>query len=301
MASFVSHHDPVPTENSQPSPYEIRIKADRPWFAIDWHDLLHYQDLLWLMVRRDFVSKYKQTVLGPAWMIVQPLATTLIFTVIFSRVAQISTDGAPAPLFYLSGLLGWNLFTWILSSTGNVLQSNLGLFGKVYFPRLIVPLANTLSALIPFGIQLITFLVMLTVYAYGDQLPATPDSGIVIRGLLFIAGVSQVILAGLGCGLLFSALTAVYRDLHHFLTFLIQVWMYLTPVIYPLSKFPEKWRWVAQLNPVTTPIESIRFALIGTGSVTLTGILLSWTIILLVLILGFAAFNHTEKDYVDKA
>lgn len=253
------------------------------------------------MVRRDFVSKYKQTVLGPAWMVIQPLVTTLVFTMIFGRVAQLSTDGAPAPLFYMSGLLGWNLFAGILGQTGNVLQANAGLFGKVYFPRLIVPMANTISAFIPFAIQLATFLGMLLFYRESGQEADSSFWAIPVRVGYCFLGVFQVALAGLGFGLIFSAATAVYRDLTHMLGFVTQIWMYLTPVIYPLSKFPPEWRWVPQLNPLTTPVETIRLACLGTGTVTPSATAISWAITLLLLLGGFLIFNHTERDYIDRA
>ncbi len=281
-----------------PTKTEIRIRAATSWWEVDWGGLRHYQDLLWLMVRRDFVSKYKQTVLGPAWMVVQPLATTLVFTIIFGRVAKLSTDGAPAPLFYLAGLLGWNLFAGILAGTGNVLQANAGLFGKVYFPRLIVPLANTVSALIPFAIQWVTFLVMLTWYGGAG---AEAGSGWGWRLVLFPVCLLQILLTGLGVGLLLSATTAVYRDLQHLQGFLIQIWMYLTPVIYPLSQFPEEWRWIAHLNPLSVPVEGMRAALLGTGSPAGAAMAASWALSAGLLFMGFVWFNRTEKNYIDRA
>jgi len=288
----------MPLHSSQS--IEVHIRPSASWWDVDWRGLAHYQDLLWLMVRRDFVSKYKQTVLGPAWMVIQPLATTLVFTVIFSRVAKLSTDGTPAPLFYLSGLLGWNLFAGILGGTGNVLQSNAGLFGKVYFPRLIVPLANSVSAIIPFGIQLLTFLVMLAFYGGGVEEPVGAPP-VWVRVFLFPMCEVQVMVTGLGLGLLFSALTAVYRDLQHVQGFIIQILMYLTPVIYPLSQFPEHWRWIPQINPLSVPVEGIRMAFLGTGCLEFTPIALSWGLSLGLLFTGFAFFNRTEKDYIDRS
>lgn len=277
---------------------KVHIRPSASWWDLDWKGLVHYQDLLWLMVRRDFVSKYKQTVLGPAWMVIQPLTTTLVFTVIFSKVAKLPTDGIVAPLFYLSGLLGWNLFSGILGGSANVLQSNAGLFGKVYFPRLIVPLANTISALIPFGIQLITFLAMFAFYG-GEGLQN--EESLTWRVILFPLSILQIMLIGLGFGLLFSSMTAVYRDLQHVLGFVMQIWLYLTPVIYPMSQFPDKYLWIPQLNPVSVPVEGIRLSFLGTGTVPLSALAISWAMTLIIFVVGFATFSRTEKDYIDRA
>lgn len=279
--------------------FRVHIRSRRSIWEVDWQGLFHYRDLLWLLVRRDFVSKYKQTILGPAWMLIQPLATTIVFTVIFGKVAKMSTEGAPPMLFYLGGLLAWNLFAQILGSTGNVLRANMQLFGKVYFPRLIVPLANALSAMIPFAIQLGLFLIVYLYHSlftpYGDHLRL--DS----RILLLPVFVFQSLLTGFGTGLLIGALTAVYRDLEHLLGFLLQIWMYATPIIFPISHFPENWRWAVQLNPMSVPVEGIKWIFLNGGSLSTISVTYSWVVTLALVVGGFYTFNTVQRSYVDRA
>lgn len=281
----------------------VHIRSRRPIWDVDWYGLLHYRDLMWLMVRRDFVSKYKQTILGPAWMVIQPLVTTVVFTIVFGKVMQISTEGAPPMLFYMCGLLIWNLFAQVLGSTGNVLQANFGLFGKVYFPRMIVPIANSISALIPFGIQLVAFLILFFYYKFfqadGASLEISP------RILLLPLFVIQALAVGFGAGLILSSLTAVYRDLQHTLGFATQIWMYATPVIYPISKvlekLPDQWHWLIQLNPLIVPVEGTKWCFLGIGSLTPSSLVISWCVTLLILVTGFFYYNTVERSYIDRA
>ena len=284
---------------SDTTAYEFVIRPRRAWWEVDWRGLLHFQDLLWLLVRRDFVSKYKQTVLGPAWMVLQPLAMTLVFSVIFGRLAGMSTEGASPTLFYLCGLLSWNVCSGVLSGAGNSLQANLGLFSKVYFPRIIVPVSIGISALIPFVIQLITFLCFLV-----PQLLAQPGGGGARLGretLLVPLFLAQSLAIGLGAALLFSAMTAVYRDLQHMLGFAVQLWMYATPIIYPVSQFPERWRWIPLINPMSVPVEGFKWAFLGGGTLTAWNVALSWAVTFVLLVLGFFWFNVAERSYVDRA
>ncbi|MDD5200110.1 MAG: ABC transporter permease [Terrimicrobiaceae bacterium] len=281
--------------------YQIHIRPRRSFWEVDWQGLCHYSDLLWLLVRRDFVSKYKQTILGPAWMLIQPLATTVVFTLVFAKMANISTNSSPPALFYMSGLLAWNLFAQILGGSGNVLQNNAHLFGKVYFPRIIVPLANGISAVIPFAIQLVLFFV---IYAFLGATQPTHHAGSWFQVLAFPVFALQAVLVGLGGALIFSSLTAVYRDLQHLLAFIVQIWMYLTPVIVPLSQFSErwpKWMWLVQLNPMTVPVEGMRWSLLGAGSLTPTSLAVSWSMALAIFFAGFLWFNKIERSYVDQA
>ncbi len=277
----------------------IHIRPRRAWWEVEWKELLHYSDLLWLFVRRDFVSRYKQTVLGPAWMILQPLAMTLVFTVIFGNVAKLPTDGVPPFLFYMCGQLPWFLFSAILMGTGSVLQSNLGLFAKVYFPRVIVPISLAVSALIPFVLQLLTFLGFYFYYVFFSPAGAAvePTPAMALAPVFAL----QALCCGLGCGLIFSAMTAVYRDLQHVLGFLIQIAMYATPIIWPVSELPENWRWAAWLNPMAAPVEGMKWAFFGTGSLTLSAAAASWAMSIGLVLLGFYYFQNVERSYVDRA
>lgn len=263
---------------------------------------MDYRDLLWILVRRDFVAKYKQTILGPAWMVIQPLATTIVFTAVFAKVANISTNEVPPILFYMSGLLAWNLFSQVLSSCGSVFQANAHLFGKVYFPRVIVPLANAVTAFIPFLIQLLLFFAMVVIvggFGGGSYHPALRW-----EMLLFPVFALQAAIIGLGSALIVCALTAIYRDLQHLLAFLTVIWMYLTPVIIPVSALAEKWpqwMWLVNLNPMTVPVEGMRWSLLNAGSISVGSFLISWGVAMLLLLVGFLWFNQIERSYVDRA
>src|SRR6516165_5296704 len=235
-----------------PSNYEIVIRPTRGWFHLNLADLWRYRDLLLLLVHRDFVARYKQTILGPAWYVLQPLLTTVVFSIIFGGIAKIPTDGLPPILFYLTGLLGWNYFAQTFQSTSGTLVVNAGLFGKVYFPRLIVPLSAVISNLVALAIQFATFLaawIYFKLFTDAGELFGF-SVGIVWLPLVLF----QVAALSLGVGLWLSALTAKYRDFTFLSGFIIQLWMYATPVIYPLSQIPEKWRWIAVLNPMTMPV-----------------------------------------------
>lgn len=288
------NEEPGTTNTPAPTAYEIRIRPNRSWIKIDWHGLWEYRDLLFLLVRRDFVSKYKQTILGPAWFIIQPLFTTLVFTVIFGKVAKIPTDGLPPMLFYLCGMLGWNYFANTFNSTASTLVGNAGLFGKVYFPRLIVPLATVVSNLFAFAIQLGTFLAI-WIYFKGAGAQVRMEWEIVALPLLIlhVGGLS------LGVGLWMSALTAKYRDFSHLSGFLVQIWMYATPVIFPLSLIPEKWRWAVVLNPMTMPVESFRYIFLGQGSVDPLYLGISVIVSLIFLFTGLLVFQKVERTFVD--
>lgn len=277
--------------------YEITIHSNRSWFHLDWHGLWEYRDLLFLLVRRDFVAKYKQTVLGPAWFILQPLLTTIVFTVIFGKVAKIPTDGLPPTLFYLCGLVPWSYFSQCLNGASTSLVGNAGLFSKVYFPRLVVPLSGVLSNLIAFAIQLTTFLGFWVYFklftAVGPDIK--PNMMLMALPLLLL----ETAALGLGVGLWMSALTAKYRDFTHLLGFLTQLWMYATPIIYPLSKIPARWQVVAVLNPMAGIVESYKYAFMGAGTVKASYLLISAAITLFLLLTGVLVFNKVERTFVD--
>ena len=277
--------------------YEQIIEPTRGWRVIDWRALVHYRDLLYLMVRRDFVAKYKQTVLGPAWFIIQPLITTLMFTVVFGKIAKIPTDGIPGQVFYLCNLLAWTYFSQSLPTIATSLITNAGLFTKVYFPRLIVPLAALVSNLLAFGLQLVTFLGFYFYFKF-----ATPEGAGIQANLTLLALpllILQTALISLGFGLWLAALTAKYRDFTHLMHFLVQLWMYATPVILPLRLVPEKLRIVFALNPMTAVVESFRYAFFSHATVNAGYLGLSVAITLVVLISGLLVFSRVEKTFVD--
>jgi len=277
--------------------YEIVIKPSKSWFGLDLVEIWRYRDLLFLLVHRDFVSNYKQTILGPLWFIIQPLITTVIFTIIFGKVAQIPTDGMPPMLFYLAGLLGWNFFSRTLGGTSSTLVSNVGMFGKVYFPRLVVPLAAVVSNYIALAIQLVTFLCFWTYYKFFSSVGPSIHIGWDI--LAFPLVILQISALALGVGLWLSALTAKYRDLAFLTATIIQLWMYATPIIYPVSQIPEKWRWVSSLNPMETPVVAIRDLFIGQNISPIGNFGISLTMTLFILATGILIFNKVEKTFVD--
>jgi lipopolysaccharide transport system permease protein len=277
--------------------YEIVIKPSKSWFGLDLAEIWRYRDLLFLLVHRDFVSNYKQTILGPLWFIIQPLITTIIFTVIFGKVAQIPTDGMPPMLFYLAGLLGWNFFSRTLNGTSSTLVSNVGLFGKVYFPRLVVPLAAVVSNFIALAIQLATFLCFWTYFKFFSS--AGPSIHVGWDLLTFPLVILQISALALGVGLWLSALTAKYRDLAFLTATIVQLWMYATPIIYPVSQIPEKWRWVSSLNPMEMPVVAIRDMFIGNNVNNIGDFGLSFAMTLFILATGILIFNKVEKTFVD--
>ena len=276
---------------------EIIIEPNRSWFRIPWREIVQYRDLLYLLVRRDFVSKYKQTVLGPLWFVIQPLMTTLMFTVVFGKIAKIPTDRLPPMLFYLCGMLAWGYFAKCLGGTASTFVGNAHLFGKVYFPRLVVPLSVIVSNLMSFGIQLATFAAF---WVYFKWFTA---AGVLIRPNLFILTLPlllvQTAAIGLGVGLWMSALSAKYRDFSYLADFMAQLWMYATPVVYPLSVVPERWRWVVALNPMAGIVESYRYALLGAGTVDPVYMGLSVLTTGLVLVSGLLVFNKVERTFID--
>jgi lipopolysaccharide transport system permease protein len=280
-----------------PSNYEIVIRPTRGWFDLNLADVWRYRDLLFLLVHRDFVAKYKQTILGPAWFILQPLLTTVVFSIIFGVVAKIPTDGLPPILFYLAGLLGWNYFAQNFQSTSGTLVANAGIYGKAYFPRLIIPLSAVISNFFAFALQLAT---LLAVWIYFKLFTdAGGQFGFSIGIVWFPLLLVQVVALSLGVGLWLSALTAKYRDLAFLSGFIIQIWMYATPVIYPLSQIPETWRWIAVLNPMTMPVEAIKLMFLSQGTVVGAYVPLSVSIAVLLLLSGVLVFNKVEKTFID--
>jgi lipopolysaccharide transport system permease protein len=276
---------------------EIVIEPTHGLRFVNWRDLYAYRDLMWLLVWRDFATRYKQTVLGPLWHVFQPLLTTVVFTIVFSQVAELPTDGLPPTLFYLCGLLAWNYFSQTFNSTSSTLVANAALFGKVYFPRLIVPLASVISNGISFLIQLGSFLTVLVVYrASHPEAACGPRwEALVILPLVL----AQLAAFSLGVGLWLSALTSKFRDFSVLSAFLIQLWMYVTPVILPLTKGPPQWHKYVAVNPVTMPVECFRYLLLGQGWINVPLLLVSIGTTFLTLVSGIMIFQRIEKTFVD--
>ncbi|MGY3053545.1 lipopolysaccharide transport system permease protein [Pedobacter sp. UYEF25] len=277
--------------------YEWTIEAKSSLFDLKGNEVWAYRDLLWLLVRRDFVSFYKQTILGPLWFFIQPLFTTIIFTFIFGNLAGISTDGLPKPLFYLAGITAWNYFADCLTKTSTVFRDNAGVFGKVYFPRLIVPLSIVLSNLVRFGVQMILFFILMAYY-YFSGANFQPSWAITLFPLLVIL----MAVLGLGAGMLISAMTTKYRDLAFLVGFGVQLLMYATTVIYPLSvaldKYP-KYAWIIKYNPMTPILETFRFGFLGEGSFSWLSLGYVTLISFLMLLFGIVIFNKVERNFVD--
>ena len=274
--------------------WDLVIEPQSSLLDLNLKDVWRYRDLLWLLVKRDFVSFYKQTILGPLWFFIQPLFTTIIFTFIFGNLAGLSTDGLPQPLFYMAGITAWNYFADCLTKTSTVFRDNANIFGKVYFPRLIMPLSIVVSNLVRFGVQMLLFFLMIGYY-YFTGAAFSPNAYI----LLFPILVLQMALLGLGVGLVITALTTKYRDLAFLITFGVQLMMYATTVIYPLSAAPANYKWLIELNPMTGIIEAFRFGFLGQGELTLSSFGYSVAFTLVALVLGVIIFNKTEKTFVD--
>jgi lipopolysaccharide transport system permease protein len=274
--------------------WDLILEGSSSLFDLKFQDIWHYRDLLGLFVRRDFVSFYKQTILGPIWFFIQPLFTTVVYTFIFANLAGISTDGLPQPLFYLAGITSWNYFADCLTKTSTVFRDNANIFGKVYFPRLILPISIIASNLVRFGVQMLLFLAMLAYYVlHGASI--TPTWAL----FLFPVWVIMMALLGLGLGLIVTALTTKYRDLAFLVQFGVQLLMYGTTVIYPLSAAPEKYKHIIELNPMTGIIEAFRYSFLGKGEFSALSIGYSTLITAIVVFFGVIIFNKTEKTFVD--
>ena len=270
------------------------ITPKNSFFQLNLKELWQYRDLITSFVKRDITSTYKQTILGPLWFFIQPIFTTIMFLIVFGNIAKIPTDGVPQVLFYMNGIILWNYFSKCLLSTSNTFVSNAGIFKKVYFSRLTIPLSNVISALVQFVIQLALFIIILIAYKiHGADFKL---SFAVFAVPLFVL---QMAVLGLGIGLIITSLTTKYRDLTHLIGFAVQLWMYATPIVYPLSMVPEKWRSLYVLNPVVPILESFKHAFFSTGMPSLTeyGISIAMTIFLL--FAGIFVFNFVEKNFVD--
>lgn len=273
----------------------VHIKANQPWWRINWHEIWEYRDLLLLLVKRDLTAIYKQTILGPLWFVIQPLLTTIVFTIIFGNVAKIPTDGVPHFIFYMSGTILWNYFQGVLNAGASSLVGNTGVLSKVYFPRLVIPLSGVF---VNFAHLLLNMVLFLGFYLWflirGSEMQ--PNLWLLLLPVLII----QCALMGFGFGLWVSALTIKYRDLGFALPFLTQLWMYATPVVFPASLVQKPLlKFVLWLNPMTAIVEFNRYAFTGQGTPDLGGLVLSWGVTVLFLVSGLFLFNKVQRTFVD--
>ena len=272
------------------------IKPKEKLLSVDLKEIWRYRDLMMLFVKRNIITQYKQTVLGPLWYLIQPLMTTVMYMVVFGGIAKISTDGLPQPLFYLAGIAFWQYFSDCLNKTSNTFVTNAGIFGKVYFPRLVTPLSDVISNLVRFGIQ---FGLFLCVYAYYQLFT---DVTIHTNWYALLVPVLVIMLAGLalGFGILFSSMTTKYRDLQLLLSFFVSLWMYATPVIYPLSTITnEKIRLAMMLNPLTGIVEFFKYGMLGVGAHEWWMLGYSFVFMVVLLAIGIVVFNKVQRSFMD--
>ncbi len=281
--------------STEPEHWDQILEPKSKLFDLNLKEVWRYRDLLWLFVKRDFVAQYKQTVLGPLWHFIQPIFTTLVFLMVFGKIANIPTDGIEPVLFYMSGISIWNYFSACLTSTSNTFVANAGIFGKVYFPRLVIPLSTVLSNVVKFAIQFLLLLAVMAWYGIKNNSFHFGISWLLIPLLvLMMAGL------GLGLGIIISSLTTKYRDFTVLISFAVQLLMYATPIAYPLSFLKNKSfaAWIAW-NPLTPIVEAFRYALFGKGMVDTTGLLYSGGFIIIVLFLGMLIFSKVERTFMD--
>lgn len=270
------------------------IRPRRTWYDIKLKELWKYRDLIMIFVRRDYVSVYKQTILGPLWYLIQPLLTTIVFTIIFSKIAGISTNHVPATLFYMTGITAWNYFASCLTKTSGTFINNAAVFGKVYFPRLTVPVSVVISSLITFVIQFL-FLMCFWLYFYTIGANVSMNAYMLLLPLLLLL----MALMGLGFGIIVSSLTTKYKDLQFLVTFGVQLLMYATPIIFPLSSIPDKYKMFVMLNPMTSVIETFKYALLGNGTFSWTMLGYSCVFTIFLIVIGVLLFNKIEQRFID--
>ena len=277
--------------------WDFIIEPKGSFFRLNLREVWQYRDLLEMYIKREIVTYYKQTILGPLWFLIQPIFTTIVFMFVFGGLAGIPTDGIPQPLFYMSGICLWNYFSESLTKTSDTFFTNQAVFGKVYFPRLIVPISVTISGLLKMFVQLILFAGVYVYFAAKGSSASINSYALLFPVLIFIlAGL------GLGFGIIISSLTTKYRDLKFLLTFAIQLWMYATPVIYPLSVMEgtyAKLMWLIQANPLTSVMETFKFGFLGQGSFSWLALAYSVLFTIILLLLGTWIFNKVERSFMD--
>ena len=274
--------------------WDLTIKPQTHWYDLRIKEIFKYKDLLFLFVKRDFISIYKQTILGPLWFFIQPIITAMTFTVIFGNLAKISTDGLPQILFYMCGITLWNYFADTLTKTADTFSSNVNIFGKVYFPRMIVPLSVVVSNLIKLGIQFLLFLCIWIYYLIQTDLIHPNKMLMLIPYLIILIG-----FMALSFGIIISSLTTKYRDLKFLVTFGIQLMMYASPIVYPLSIVPEKYKWIIVANPVTSIIEAFKYAFLGVGEFNWFYLGYSTLFTIVLFMIGLVIFHRVEKSFMD--
>ena len=294
MATITETDKANSTQTQQQDSWTLVIRPKRRWLEINLKELWHYRDLYVMYIKRDFITLYKQTILGPLWFLIQPLMTTLVYMFVFGGLAGLSTDGVPQPLFYMSGVMLWGFFSSSFLLCTNVFVSNAALFGKVYFPRLIVPLATVTSNMIKMGIQLLLFVAMYIVY----WLIGAP---LQVNAALLLFPVLMVMLAfhAVSWGLIVSSLTSKYRDLSLLVGFVVQLFMYATPVVYPLSAMPDKYKPLMELNPLTSIFEAFKYGCMGCGALDWGGLLYSFVFMVAGLFFSVIIFNRVERNFMD--
>ena len=277
------------------SDYHIHIDAKHRWLDLNLKEVWHYRDLIYLFTKRNFVVSYKQTILGPAWIFLTPLFSSIVQAFVFGGIAGIETDGIPMLLFYLCSNAIWGFFASCLSGNANTFTANAYMFGKVYFPRLTTPISNIISSAIRFGIQMVLVLLFMVYFLIQGQVHPNWATWLLIPVELVHLGV-----LGMGCGIIISSLTTKYRDLTVLVDFGVSLWMYLTPVVYPLSTASEGWmRTALMCNPVTVSVELMRYAVLGKGTFHLGFYCLSWVLTVTVAVLGIMIFNKVERNFMD--
>lgn len=281
-------------ETTEIEHWDLVIQPKSKWYDLRLREILRYKDLLFLFVRRDFVALYKQTILGPLWFFIQPIITSLTFTVIFGNLAKISTDGLPQILFYMCGVTLWTYFSDTLTKTADTFTANANIFGKVYFPRMIVPLSVVVSNLIKLGVQFLLFVVTWIFYLI------TTDN-IHPNIAIFLMPVLVIIMGflGLSLGIIISSLTTKYRDLKFLVVFGVQLMMYASPIVYPLSIVPEKYKWIILANPITSIIEAFKYAFLGVGEFNWYYLGYSATCTVVLFLIGLVIFHKVEKSFMD--
>ena len=275
--------------------WTLVIKPHEKLWHVDFKEIWRYRDLVTLFVKRNIIVQYKQTILGPLWFLIQPVLTVLMNMVVFGGIAKMSTDGIPQPLFYLAGNVCWFYFSDCLNQTSSTFTANAGMFGKVYFPRLVVPISTVMSNLLRFGIQLGLFIAMY-LYFFANGADLQPNMHLLLLPVLVVmmAGL------GLGFGILISSMTTKYRDLSVLFSFIVSLWMYATPIVYPMSMVPdERLRTVILLNPMTSIIEAFKFSVFGEGYFSWGALGYSFTFMCILLLFGIVIFNRVQRSFMD--
>ena len=275
--------------------YHIHISSRHRFFDLNLKEVWKYRDLIMLFTKRNFAVRYKQTILGPAWLFINPIISSLIYTFIFGKIAGIGTNGIPQLLFYMSGNAIWAYFSSCVTRNAYTFTSNAGVFGKVYFPRLTTPISNMLTSAIEFGIQMMLVIVFLLYYLYIGSVHPNWLACLLIPVVLLHLGIM-----GLGLGIIISSMTTKYRDLSILVGFGVQLWMYITPVVYPLSQAGDTiYKSLLLVNPVTAPVEVFRYALLGQGEIVIPALIWSWIFTLVVAVFGIMIFNKVERTFMD--